>query len=205
MKNKFLLNKITDMKRIIIWSLNLIVVTFLFSACSQKLGLTKRHYNKGYYVESTKQITTGDITLKQKAVLKSKTEIKNSVLSEPFNNKSILSDIGKSRAVKPVKEINCQPLVKINSNTKNHSLVVKKSVSEKIKDLKSKSTTFELNNNLLTSSNEDSEDGLSLFWIVILILLLLWLFGYIILSGGLINLVLALALVLLILWLLRII
>lgn len=193
------------MKRIIIWSLNLIVVTFLFSACSQKLGLTKRHYNKGYYVESTKQITTGDITLKQKAVLKSKTEIKNSVLSEPFNNKSILSDIGKSRAVKPVKEINCQPLVKINSNTKNHSLVVKKSVSEKIKDLKSKSTTFELNNNLLTSSNEDSEDGLSLFWIVILILLLLWLFGYIILSGGLINLVLALALVLLILWLLRII
>jgi hypothetical protein len=113
----------------------------------------------------------------------------------------MLIDSGMSMA----KEINSQPLVKININTKNHSLVLKKSVSEKIKDLKFKSITFELNNNLLTSSNEESEDGLSLFWIVILILLLLWLFGYIILSGGLINLVLALALVLLILWLLRII
>jgi hypothetical protein len=201
MKNSFLLSKIKDMNKIIVWSLNLIVVTFLFSACSQKLGLTKRHYKKGYYVESTNHIASEDITIKQKAVLKSKTQIKNSVLIEPFNNKSMLIDSRMSMA----KEINSQPLVKININTKNHSLVLKKSVSEKIKDLKFKSITFELNNNLLTSSNEESEDGLSLFWIVILILLLLWLFGYIILSGGLINLVLALALVLLILWLLRII
>lgn len=193
------------MKNKITWSLNLIILTFLFSACSQKLGLTKRHYNKGYYAESKKRVNTLGINKNHESEFVNNSKIKNSVLLGTPTNKYNLFGIEKSRAAKPDVEKRIRPLKKIISNTKNRSLVIRKSVSQKINDLTSRPITFDLKSNLLTSSNEDSEDGLSLFWIVILILLLLWLFGYIILSGGLINLVLALALVLLILWLLRII
>lgn len=193
------------MKNKITWSLNLIILTFLFSACSQKLGLTKRHYNKGYYAESKKRVNTVGINKNHESDFENNSKIMSSVLNGTLTNKSNLFVGEKSRVAKPFEELRIRPLEKIISNTKNRSLVIRKSVSQKINDLTSRPITFDLKSNLLTSSNEDSEDGLSLFWIVILILLLLWLFGYIILSGGLINLVLALALVLLILWLLRII
>ena len=193
------------MKNKITWSLNLIILTFLFSACSQKLGLTKRHYNKGYYAESKKRVNTVGINKNHESDFENNSKIMSSVLNGTLTNKSNLFVGEKSRVAKPFEELRIRPLEKIISNTKNRSLVIRKSVSQKINDLTFRPITFDLKNNLLTSSNENSEDGLSLFWIVILILLLLWLFGYIILSGGLINLVLALALVLLILWLLRII
>ena len=193
------------MKNKITWSLNLIILTFLFSACSQKLGLTKRHYNKGYYAESKKRVNTVSINKNSESDFENNSKIMSSVLNGTLTNKSNLFVGEKSRVAKTFEELRIRPLEKINSNTKKRSLVIRKSVSQKINDLTFRPITFDLKNNLLTSSNENSEDGLSLFWIVILILLLLWLFGYIILSGGLINLVLALALVLLILWLLRII
>ena len=193
------------MKNKITWSLNLIILTFLFSACSQKLGLTKRHYNKGYYAESKKRVNTVGINKNHESDFENNSKIMSSVLNGTLTNKSNLFVGEKSRVAKTFEELRIRPLEKINFNTKKRSLVIRKSVSQKINDLTSRSITFDLKSNLLTSSNEDSEDSLSLFWIVILILLLLWLFGYIILSGGLINLVLALALVLLILWLLRII
>lgn len=53
-----------------------------------------------------------------------------------------------------------------------------------------------------------SDDGLSLLWIVILVLLILWAFGLVGGGwglGGLINILLVIALILLILWLLRVI
>ncbi|MBK6834313.1 MAG: lmo0937 family membrane protein [Bacteroidetes bacterium] len=53
-----------------------------------------------------------------------------------------------------------------------------------------------------------SGDGLSLLWIVILVLLILWALGLISGGfglGGFINILLVIALILLILWLLRII
>jgi hypothetical protein len=205
MKNKWSLTNTKHMKNKITWSLNLIILTFLFSACSQKLGLTKRHYNKGYYAESKKRVNTVGINKNHESDFENNSKIMSSVLNGTLTNKSNLFVGEKSRVAKPFEELRIRPLEKIISNTKNRSLVIRKSVSQKINDLTFRPITFDLKNNLLTSSNENSEDGLSLFWIVILILLLLWLFGYIILSGGLINLVLALALVLLILWLLRII
>jgi hypothetical protein len=205
MKNKWSLTNTKHMKNKITWSLNLIILTFLFSACSQKLGLTKRHYNKGYYAESKKRVNTVSINKNSESDFENNSKIMSSVLNGTLTNKSNLFVGEKSRVAKTFEELRIRPLEKINSNTKKRSLVIRKSVSQKINDLTFRPITFDLKNNLLTSSNENSEDGLSLFWIVILILLLLWLFGYIILSGGLINLVLALALVLLILWLLRII
>lgn len=57
-----------------------------------------------------------------------------------------------------------------------------------------------------SDSMKDSSEGLSLFWIVILIILILWAIGFIGGSiGGLINLLLLVALILLILWLLRVV
>jgi hypothetical protein len=53
----------------------------------------------------------------------------------------------------------------------------------------------------------DDRDGLSLFWVVILVIIILWAIGFFAGwgTGGLINLLLVVALILLILWLLRII
>jgi Flp pilus assembly protein TadB len=56
------------------------------------------------------------------------------------------------------------------------------------------------------SSPTPARDGdLSMFWIVILIILLLWLLGFVLNIGALVHLLLVVALILLILWLLGII
>jgi len=55
-------------------------------------------------------------------------------------------------------------------------------------------------------SSGDDKDGLSLFWLIILVVLILWLLGFLIGDfGALIHILLVIALILLILWLLRII
>ena len=49
------------------------------------------------------------------------------------------------------------------------------------------------------------EGGMSMLWIVIIIVLILWLLGYLVGLGSFIHLLLVIALILLILWLLRVI
>lgn len=69
----------------------------------------------------------------------------------------------------------------------------------------SKHSLFEKNK---IGSSASDKDGLSLFWVVILVLLILWALGFLTGGfglGGLINLLLVIALILLILWLLRIV
>ncbi|NNM94984.1 MAG: lmo0937 family membrane protein [Bacteroidia bacterium] len=56
--------------------------------------------------------------------------------------------------------------------------------------------------------NHSRGDGLSLFWLIILIILIVWAIGLLAGGfglGGLINILLVIALILLILWLLRIV
>ena len=93
-------------------------------------------------------------------------------------------------------------------NTTSHIKVIpgetrKVKINRSISFVKSR-----LVNKANTTSYNDNGDGLSLFWLVILILLIIWAIG--LASGGfglggLINLLLLVALVLLILWLLHVV
>ena len=200
-----MLNIITDMKRIVKWSLNFTIAMFLFSSCSQKLSLTKRHYTNGYYVESKKRINSEGIALNQKYTYKSNLDLKTNLIVEHAIAKPILGSINTNKIYHTNIDKSTHPSDKLLYR-KNSSSVAKDNLSIHNNNLlKFKINDFGFLNQSLAFSKDETENGLSLFWIVILILLLLWLFGYIILSGGLINLVLALALLLLILWLLRII
>ncbi len=199
-----MLNIITDMKRIVIWSLNFTIAMFLFSSCSQKLSLTKRHYTNGYYVESKKHVNSEGLSLNKKTIVKSNLQSKKSIVDEHFKGQSTLIDLSNiSNNSNSNIEKRTQLPDKVLCRTNTIHFPNDNFVNQN--QLKHKPIEFDFSSQTLSAGRYDSENGLSLFWIVILVLLLLWLFGFILLSGGLINLVLALALVLLILWLLRII
>jgi len=82
-----------------------------------------------------------------------------------------------------------------NDTKKVHSVV--ENTSSKIKDA--------VNNSKESISQARSESGLSLLWIVILVVLILWLLGFLVGLGDIIHLLLVVALILLILWLLGVI
>lgn len=191
------------MKKNLIHSLYLIIATFIISSCGNKLALTKRHYNKGYYVESNKNIKSGIVENKQSTLSKTSIEIANVVDKNKSNSYKNVVDC-KSNNLNDVTVNNKEKTTfKINTKTKKINQRDKITLINKLKKINV--SIGNVQSFKLSAANEDTDSGFSLFWIVILVLLLLWLFGYILLSGGLINLVLALALVLLILWLLRII
>jgi hypothetical protein len=108
-----------------------------------------------------------------------------------------------------------QPAVAANTEVKNkpvnipsqNTVAAKETRKVKVKRAVSFAMNRIVNKANTTSINRDG-DGLSLFWLVILILLILWAIG--LASGGfglggLINVLLVIALVLLILWLLEVV
>ena len=86
----------------------------------------------------------------------------------------------------------------------NTNTVTKETNIEKAKQVIA-SVNTKLGSKASTTSYDRNGDGLSLFWVVILIVLVLWALGLLAGLGGLINILLVIALVLLILWLLEII
>lgn len=178
-----------------------------FWSCSSKLTIAKRHYSRGYYV--------AHITGKPNTVNVHK---KNTQISgKSYRDKSPETRIGKTGVTK---ETNISNTLTANNTTihKNQTYQTLNVKAEKpykpslsIKQL-SISTPLQKINRARLSEKSDSKhsdrEGLSLFWLVIVIILILWFFGYIAGwggTGGLINLLLLVALILLILWLLRII
>ncbi|MDP2387808.1 MAG: DUF5670 family protein [Bacteroidota bacterium] len=197
------------MKKIITLSTVCIILSLLFSSCGSNTSLTKRHYNKGYYIAHTKgkhkvaaekkDEKIAQLKIKEASVIdasKVKTQ-QNSIaeykVSNPIaENKTLVASNGRTPIVfnthivskHPVKQVPTFNLFPIKDV--KHSIFSKKRVSPVMHD----------------------GDGLSLFWIIILVLLILWAFG--LLGGGwglgiFINVLLVIALILLILWLLRIV
>ena len=98
-----------------------------------------------------------------------------------------------------------KPEIKIASDNKvsHASIITKESKKQKL----TRSVSF-VKDRLINKSNTtaNNEDGLSVLWVVVLVLLILWavgLWGFGI--GGLINILLVIALILLILWLLQVV
>lgn len=185
------------MKKLYTYTTLCLIAILLMPSCRSKMGMTKRHYMKGYYVSHTK---ANNKTLATKAQTKH-------MEADKMTSVNVLST--KAKEITLNDQVNTQPKESImasafpkeSKSTYSESKVNYKSVAinPQVKQLKQ----------ALSKSNSGSrEDGLSLFWIIILVILILWLLGF--LAGGLglggfINILLIIALILLILWLLRVV
>ncbi|HKC69125.1 MAG TPA: DUF5670 family protein [Bacteroidia bacterium] len=176
----------------------IITCAILISSCS----MMKRRYTNGYYISHSNNNPATAITQEQ--------------VNEKKNNPSLYTIKNKENnnpdySSKPIAIAENEPISVNNQKTISKSapaIIHKRHLgynAEKIILEQENTKTIKAK-----KSNTESlaEDALSLFWIIILILLILWLVA--ILTGGwglgwTVHLLLVIALILLILWLLRII
>lgn len=195
------------MKKLITYLSICLIAGILFSSCKSNISIAKRHYNKGYYVDYNSgkhDVTT--VKEEEKTALsnidrpvnfKQEKVAQNSVSSQSDQNSVTEKNIIVASNKKMLPDVNAK------QNTKQ-------SLKSKIKTItnpaaKIKHSLFGADKKSTASANDDA---LSIFWVVILILLILWAVGLLAGGfglGGLINVLLVIALILLILWLLRIV
>lgn len=196
------------MKNFITYLIITMAVIFLFTSCGSSLTITKRHYNKGYHISLNKlkqsdRSNPNETTNDQLALSIENKEYDNSLSLEESTSKNSISEViftdeaeVKDAPKEELKTENAKPKKSFISTTgfSENSQASFTKIKNSFSDLK------ELN------TPQPREEGLSLLWIVILVLLILWALGFIGgYGGGLIHLLLAIALILLILWLLGII
>ncbi|MES2681149.1 MAG: DUF5670 family protein [Bacteroidota bacterium] len=183
-----------------------IIIAVLVSSCGSSTSLTKRRYTKGYYVShsparhTTKSKTENTAVAKatQPVLVTPKTESQPATADLKTFSKSPAPVItankatGSHKVKKPaVAKTNSDPDL-INNTSRPAELLVKKPFKA-------------INGLALQKSADDDDDGLSLLWIIIVVLLVLFFLGLIgDILGPLIYILLVVAVVLLILWLLRV-
>jgi Flp pilus assembly protein TadB len=185
------------MKKLITYATLCLIAILVMPSCKGKMGITKRHYQKGYYVSHSKANNKSFATKAQP----------KQVEADKMASVNVLSSKAKESALN--EQVSIEPKVSIMASAfpkKGESSYTEKKVS--YKNLTINPQVKELKQAILKSNSGSHEGGLSLFWIIILVLLILWLLGF--LAGGLglggfINILLIIALILLILWLLRIV
>lgn len=182
----------------------ILLAGLLGTSCKSKVSIVKRHYQKGYHIVVNKAHknprVTEDKDLAKSYVrsvapsVKANTESKSTRISEAYpleasNSKPTQADVTKKRTVASsplTKSLNFKPL----------------DIKEPVKELKKGL----LKHDMFKSKSSNSEGGLSLFGFIILLILILWLLGFLVGDfGGLIHILLVVALILLILWLLHIV
>lgn len=168
---------------------------WLLASCNSRNALMKRHYMKGYYFERgtakhtmplPRNVDKAPVSVKHKRVV--------TATSEPLAAADVAEATPTGQASTAVKSVK-KPF-RMRKHPPIYTLVP---VIPGIKAAESQQP-------LMPVVRDD--DGLSLFWAVILVVVILWAIGF--LTGGfglgnLIHLLLVVALILLILWLLRII
>ncbi len=204
MKNKF---------KIVVIGL---ITAIILPACNSSLTITKRRASKGYYVDysrvkqnSKAKDYVAEASVEKSIHLKTKSVEQVHVTTNPkskhiqnFEHKQLITSTNESiekpivSKVKTEGKSNLHNLTVPNSEKKDQNKIMKLSQNKSISKIKAK------------MSPQPVEGALSLIWIVILVLLILWALGLLAGGwglGGLINILLVIALILLILWLLRII
>ncbi|MGV3632403.1 MAG: hypothetical protein ACO1O6_14445 [Bacteroidota bacterium] len=194
-----------------------ILGSILFSSCGSSLTVTKRRVNKGFYIASNHN----------KGITK---HVKEKEADKPFYNKPISEaatgpEINEELAVAvPVEQqlTTPEPELKADAavveNTDQPAALKHKVIQKKIAAAEStkriiEKVSFQKKKHLQKMEQKSSPQPivgavLSLFWIVILIIFLLYLVGLLAGGfglGGLIHLLLVITLILLILWLLGIV
>jgi len=164
------------------------------------MSITKRHYNSGYYIAHSKGKQPVNAPKEEVAQIKTKR-----ILYVTPNEPQTISGYpqGNVAADNNVAMASNENRVKTESHLKTKQSLHQKAAIALTPVKQVKSVLYDVK-----KISADERDGLSLFWIVILVILILWAIGF--LSGGFglggfINLLLLVALILLILWLIRII
>lgn len=176
-----------------------VLASFVLSSCSSTF--TKRKYRKGYYVSKNHKPRDTKETV-------TRHEDKKPVTSVPA---LVMPELAKAEAAKvPATTENKSASAPVTSKqtTSKNSMSGKKLPALALSDISVKHPVKTIDtaiNKYKLNAHDGESDGLSLFWIVILIILILWALGLISGSFGfIINVLLLVALILLILWLLRI-
>jgi hypothetical protein len=184
------------MKKTISSSILLFTLLAFISACFSSSKMKNRHYRQWSEISSNSE---GDKNKEKTIVfIEPNTSLETEILNESISIHSIVPT-EKKRIIKEQSNVS-------QSSTNKNGINIKKNKSintdYSFSDLKIKK---QLRSSLFPSQNPVTSD-LSLLWIVIIILIVLWALGLIAGNfGGLIHLLLVIALILLILWLLRII
>ena len=193
------------MKKLLQFSTICIIAAFLFSSCRSNVSATKRHYNNGYYVTHTKNKHKAAVQKEEEKTVQHKPAKSFNPAPESVVQNSIAGYSDQNPAVSTADvaagSSKTKPAVAPNHGLKQ-TFLSKTGISEIVKNER----TLFPQKKLTPVSGE--RDGLSLFWLVIVIILILWAVGFLAGGfglGGLFNLLLVIALILLILWLLRII
>jgi hypothetical protein len=197
------------MKNLIKYTSVCVVAALLFSSCGSNFSITKRHYTSGYYIDYTKS-NKGVISSPIENITQVNAPVTSAAMQAPVQAINV--------AQAPAQSNDKNNQVVTSSNNKKQSKANLQAITKPVQVTKTgvfsnitkeeKHTLFESPNVITNSADRDDGRALSLLWLVIVIILILWLIG--ILAGGfglggLINLLLLIALILLILWLLRII
>lgn len=195
-----------------------IIASFLFSSCARNMSIAKRKYNKGYYISHTGK--KPEVSNKKTAIgLKhEKADTKDEVATNAGSN--VAAPVANQNEVIAESAIEQATMLSHKQSAKHKEAISKKekfvyNTFAKHTGLVSKIERITGNKNLsskiqtkLSTGGDAAGDVLSLFWIVLLILLLFYLIGLLFEGFGLgwafhiIGLVL---LILFILWLLRVV
>jgi hypothetical protein len=186
-------------KNLFTFAITFVIASILFSSCS----ITKRHYTSGYYVSHNSGKQEPAKTQEQTAQKKSKPSL---YTLPTISEGTQATDINKPAENGAITANNKQVAAKTNTTQ-----YAKRTPAHLM------TSPLKKNNFLITPkrakvnavvADDLAADAFSLFWIIILILLILWLVAVLTGGwglGGFVYLLLVIALILLILWLLRII
>lgn len=191
------------MKKLIISGIICFIGSVLLSSCGTNSSITKRHYNKGYYVTTDNKTNTSHLSKpihqnrenNQTEAKVSEPGLENTQIDNNVKSKVIANNTSQAtEEQKKSKTIASEN--KLKSTIKNSKTILE-NPAQKFKQALLKTQK--------TSNTTSSEGVLSLLWIVIVIVLILWALGLVVGIGPYVHLLLVVALILLILWLLHII
>ncbi|MFL5753981.1 MAG: lmo0937 family membrane protein [Bacteroidia bacterium] len=171
-----------------------ILASIFFSSCRSNMSVAKRHYSNSYYIAHHRAPQAGISSANEKKKPALYTPVKHGLVSSQF-------------AQNPIADHNDLVASNAQQIPKGKTTGLKrKTIPLKFSPAKTHRIHLQLKKKPALVASGDG-GGLSLFWVVILVILILWALGFIggFTMGGLINLLLLVALILLILWLLRII
>lgn len=198
------------MKNLFTYSTVIGILVFLFTSCGS-ISVTKRQFNKGYSISYNKKMKSDKDPNKEEKIA-----LKTDQLKEIQNKKTI----DKIQSLKKPEAIREKSMESVSAVEENRATEISLPISDYLDNFSEESSLApkidQVNTDEIQISNEETisnsttsprnNDGLSWFWIIILIVLILWLLGFLFGGlGGIIHLLLVVALILLILWLLGII
>jgi hypothetical protein len=193
------------MKKLITYNVMCLVVAIAFSSCMSNIAITKRHYNKGLYIDYSNNKETALINKGRAVQPKLQTTISTGQTQSEQNTKAsnpvILSKVQSVVTIKSLEKAAYTPTVQ--PATKQLTANAMENIAVPVTQMKPYVSGV---SNVTDGDEHHRRDTLSLFWLVILVVLILWLILFIVGGlGGFIDLLLLVAAVLLVLWLLRII